>query len=73
MSKIKEIISEKSTWLVGVPSLAVGVMTILDADHAQEVAGAISQAGQHYASSGDWVQAVGFLGMGLLGIFMKGR
>jgi hypothetical protein len=73
MSKFKEIAKEKSTWTIGVPSLAVGAMTLLDADHANEVAGAISSAGEHYANTGDWGSALGWLAAGIMGIFMKGR
>ena len=73
MSKFKEILTEKTTWAVGVPSLVVGTMTLLDADHANEVAGAISSAGEQFANTGDWKMSLGWLAAGLLGIFMKGR
>lgn len=73
MDKIKEIAKEKSTWVVGVPALVTGVMTLLDADHAGEVAGAISSAGEGYAESGDWKTAIGWLAAGLIGIFFRGR
>jgi len=73
MTKFKEILKEKSTWSIGLPSLVIGAMTILDADHANEVAATIQTAGQHYTNSGDWAAALGWLGAGLLGIFMTGR
>ena len=73
MSKIKEIAKEQSTWAIGVPSLIVGVMTLLDADKAEQVASTVSSAGQSYVETGNYLQALGFLGMGLLGVFMQGR
>lgn len=73
MSKLKEIINEKSTWTLGIPSLVVGVMTLLKADHAQEVATTISSVGEHFINTGDWKTAGGYLLAGVLGVFMKWR
>ena len=73
MDKLKEIAKEKTTWAVGIPSLLVGVMTLLDADHAQEVAGAVSTAGEAYLNTGDWKTGIGWLVAGIAGIFMRGR
>ena len=73
MDKIKEVFKEKSTWAVGVPALVVGTMTLLDADHANEVASAVSTAGEAFTNTGDWKMSLGWLAAGLLGIFMKGR
>lgn len=73
MDKLKEVLKEKSTWAIGVPSLVVGIMTLLDADHSQQVASTIQTAGEQYVSTGNWSGSLGILGMGLLGIFMKGR
>lgn len=71
--KIKEIAKEKTTWAVGVPSIVIGAMTILDADHANEVAATIQNAGESYTNTGDWKSGLGFLLAGLLGIFMRAR
>jgi hypothetical protein len=71
--KIKEIAQEKTTWALGIPSLIIGTMTILDADHAEEVAGAVSTAGEQYVNTGDWKTSLGWLAAGLMGIFMTGR
>ena len=73
MDKIKDILKEKTTWGIGVPSLIVGVMTLLDADNAQQVASTVSTAGQAFVETNDWKTSVGFLLAGLLGIFMKTR
>lgn len=73
MDKLKEIAKEKTTWTLGIPSLIVGTMTLLDADHASEVAQTVSTAGEQFVNTGDWKAALGWLGMGLLGVFMKGR
>tara|TARA_Y100000310_G_C20701675_1_gene830567 strand:- start:390 stop:611 length:222 start_codon:yes stop_codon:yes gene_type:complete len=73
MSKIEEIAKEKTTWALGVPSLIIGVMTLLDADHANEVATTVANAGENFVNTGDWKTSVGWLAAGLLGIFMKGR
>jgi ABC-type amino acid transport substrate-binding protein len=73
MSKFKEILKEKSTWAIGVPSIIVGAMSILDADNAQEVASAVTNAGETYVNTGDWKQSLGWLAAGIFGIFMRGR
>ncbi len=61
---------EVTTWSVGVPALVLGVMTLLDADGAQEVSGAI--AGQAEAlSQGNWTQGLMMLGLGIVGLFAR--
>ena len=73
MSKIKEIAKEKTTWAVGIPSVIVGVMTLLDADHAEQVASAVTKAGEKYVESGDTLGSIGWLIAGLAAIFMRAR
>jgi len=73
MSKIKEIAKERTTWAVGIPSVVVGVMTLLDADHADKVASAISTAGEKYVQSGDTLGSIGWLIAGIAAIFMRAR
>lgn len=74
MSKFKEIISEKTTWAIGIPSIVYGGLILADADEAKEVSDAVASAGQVYVENGgDWQTALGWLAAGLLGIFMKGR
>lgn len=71
--KIKEIAREKTTWSIGIPSIIIGAMTLLDADHANEVAQSVSKAGESFVETGDWKAAVGWLVAGVAGIFMQGR
>jgi len=73
MNKIKELAKEKTTWVVGVPSIIIGVMSLLDADHGEAVSGVISSAGQQYVSGGDWKSALGWVVAGIAGILMTGR
>jgi hypothetical protein len=73
MDKIKEIAKEKTTWTLGVPSIVLGVLSILKDDNAQAVTDAVHSAGEVYANTGDWKTGAGFLLAGIMGIFLKAR
>jgi ABC-type uncharacterized transport system permease subunit len=59
---------EVTTWSVGIPSLVLGIMTLLKANGAQEVAGAIAGQAEQFAS-GNWTQGLMMIGLGVVGLF----
>ncbi len=63
---------EVTTWSVGIPSIILGVMTLLDADHGRTVSKIVAGQADNFAS-GDWTTGLMALGLGIVGIFARER
>lgn len=63
---------EPSSW-GGVGLLVLGLGEVLKFDEAPQIAGAINQAGEVVAQTGDPVTGFGALAMGLLAVLMNER